>query len=143
MQTLPLSSLDFASGVYGINPLPPPLAQDESGISIEEEVRQHGQFFDQLLTLIPPQFYLKDEEAAQEQWKTRFWRVSGLMSSRMAVLACYRCPRAEQERVRPQAGDQRAVQGCTQGTVRFRVSKDSAWPDCGEEPGSSGPEAAS
>jgi len=70
---LPLSALDFSSGVFGIDPLVRMRAGEE--VTLEDEVRHHGVFFDQLLTMIPAQYYLKDEEAAEEQWKSKFWRV--------------------------------------------------------------------
>ena len=74
---LPLAALDFSSGVFGIDPLVRRRAgEGASEVTLEDEMRHHGVFFDQLLTMIPAQYYLKDEEAAEEQWKSRFWRVS-------------------------------------------------------------------
>lgn len=74
---LPLAALDFSSGVFGIDPLVRRRAGEGAAeVTLEDEMRHHGVFFDQLLTMIPAQYYLKDEEAAEEQWKSRFWRVS-------------------------------------------------------------------
>jgi hypothetical protein len=88
--TLPLSALDFSSGVFGINPIVPPKADGEE-LTLEQEILQHGQFFDQLLTMVPAQYYLKDEDAADEHWKSKFWKVSCLNSFLQAYAAESRC----------------------------------------------------
>lgn len=106
---LPLSALDFASGVFGINPIVPPKADDEE-VTLEQEILLHGQFFDQLLTMVPAQYYLKDEDAAEEHWKSKFWKVS--TSSNASCTAQFRATRASVLRGMPETPKELCVGGC-------------------------------